>query len=173
MSDGRGGIITAGYLLIVTDRLDGQGPVITRVELPSPTTRDALAALTLSGTVRDVAGEGVTPSGVNRMFFQLRRTSDGFAYNGSSFTPDVRFGYYIVPLSAATSAPGAIRTYGRSLSFLPPANVLSPGRYSISILAQDNAGNYSVRVVYFTIAAPSVPSASATLSLMAPSAGSS
>ena len=66
-------IVTTPYIFIVMDRVDGVGPVVTRSAVPTPTTRDALAALTLTGTVRDVAPDGVTPSGVKRMFVQLRR----------------------------------------------------------------------------------------------------
>ena len=78
VSDGRGGSVRANYILIVTGAADGQGPIITRSNVPSVITRAQLAATTLSGTVRDVAASGVAPSGVNRMLFQLRRVSDGF-----------------------------------------------------------------------------------------------
>ena len=176
-NDGRGGVGGGNFIFNVVSAADGQGPVITRVSVPTPVTRDQLAALTLSGTVRDVAGAGVTPSGVRRVLFQLRRVSDGFSYNGSAFTPDARLGYYVVPVSAASADPGATRTYSRALSFLPPTSVLTPGTYSLLILAQDNAGNYSVTVVFVEIVAPVAPgSASAARSFApatAPSAGSS
>ena len=151
VSDRRGGTTRANYLLIVTNAADGQGPIITRSELPSVATRAQLATATLNGTVRDVAPDGVTPSGVNRMLFQLRRVSDGFAFDGSAFTPNINLGYLPIPVSAATGNPAATRNWNYALSSLPSASVLTPGRYSLSILAQDNAGNYGITVIYITV----------------------
>lgn len=152
VTDGNGSATTANFLLIVTSAEDGQGPIITRAQL---------AALTLSGTVRDVAASGVTPSGVNRMLFQLRRVSDGYAYDGSAFTPNVNIGYIPVTIRPDNGDPAATRTWSHSLSMLPPASVMTPGRYSMSILAQDNAGNYGITVIYITIPASSTSSLSA------------
>lgn len=172
VSDGRGGVVRANYLLIVTGGApvsgggtDGQGPVITRNSVPQRLSRAQLGALTLAGTVRDTAPNGVTPSGLNRMLYQLRRSSDGYAFDGSAFTPDVNQGYVAIPVSPTSD--GSTVNWSQSLSVLPGDTVMTPGRYSVSILAQDNAGNYGITVVYFTI------TASSTVARTSPSAGRS
>ena len=170
ISDGRGGFVRANYLLLVSSTPDAQGPVITHSFLPQISTRDALAALTLEGTARDVAAPGTAPSGIRQMLIQLRRTIDGTAFNGTAFTSDVNQGYFPVTLGAAPSDRGASRSYSRSLSFLPPASSMAPGRYSLVIAAQDNAGNYTLTVIAITIAAPSVSGGRART---APSGGAS
>ena len=83
-----------------------------------------------------------------------------FAYDGSAFTPNTNVGYLPIGVSGDTGNPAATRTWSYGLSILPPANVMTPGRYSMSILAQDNAGNYSITVIYITVPAGSTnPSA--------------
>ena len=171
VTDGRGGFARANYVLVVTAADDGQGPVITHSDFPVTSTRDALAGQTLEGTVRDVAATGITPSGVRVVYFQLRRASDGAAFNGTSFVADTNRGYFAVTLSAANAA--GTRNFARALSFLPPASVMTPGRYSISIAAQDNAGNYSISVLYVTIAAPAGTAPSGARARTSPSAGRS
>ena len=143
--------VIARYVLVVTDRTDGVGPVIVRDALPTPITRDALKARTLTGTVRDAAPSGVTPTGVRQMFVQLRRVRDGQAYSGRAFTRDTTLGYYPVTISAATSNPAATRDWSRDLSFLPS---IGPGDYLFNVLAEDNVGNFSTTVIAFTIVAP-------------------
>ena len=152
VSDGRGGAATASFNLTVSNKTDGVAPVLTRSDVPMTLTRDQLAAITLSGTVRDIAPDGVTPSGVNRVQVQLRRNSDGFAYNGRAFAKSLS-PYYVATLGAGGA--GDARTYTRSLSFVPSASVLNPGEYSLIVIALDKAGNYSGDVIPFTIVAPS------------------
>ena len=172
VSDGKGGVVKANYLLLVKNSggtsagVDSQGPVITRNFIPQKLSRAQLAAMTLAGTVRDVASPGITPSGLNRMLYQLRRSVDGYAFDGQAFTPDVNQGYVPIPV-AISGDTSATLGWSQSLSVLPSASILTPGRYSISILAQDNAGNYGITVAYFTITAADTGSSTS------PSAGSS
>ena len=158
VDDGRGGTTTARILVVVTTRKDGLAPVLTRGEVPSPTTRDALAATTLSGTVRDIAPSGVTPAGVKNVLVQLRRNGETEAYNGKSFTSDTNKGYYPATLGAASPNTSAgTRTWSRNLSFVP--SDLAPGDYTLIVLSQDKASNYNLEVVPFTVVAPSGPPA--------------
>ena len=151
LSDGNGGSITAKFILIVSAGADGIGPLIVRDALPATTTRDALAALTLRGTIRDVAPGAVTPSGVRLMLFQIRRDSDGFSYSGPTdgFTGNTNRGYYPGTLSASSDGTTAgTRNFSRALSWLPQ---LAPGAYTFNVIGQDVAGNWSVEVVPITI----------------------
>ena len=156
VGDGRGAGATAKFLLVVSDAADGQGPVITNVALPTYVTRDQLAGLTLSGTARDVAPSGVVPVGVQRMIIQLRRTSDHFGwqpYEGRFIADSNQ--WYPAAMSAPTSDTTETRTWVRSdLSWVPDASVLTPGDYYIYMAVKDNAGNYSVRAVGFSVVAP-------------------
>ena len=161
VNDGRGGTTTARILVVVTTRKDGLAPVLTRGEVPSPTTRDALAATTLSGTVRDIAPSGVTPAGVKNVLVQLRRNGETEAYNGKSFTSDTNKGYYPATLGAASPNTSAgTRTWSRNLSFVP--SDLAPGDYTLIVLSQDKASNYNLEVVPFTVVAASGPTAART-----------
>lgn len=155
VSDGNGGVGTAQFNLTITDKEDGVAPILTRPEIPESLTRDQLAALTLTGTVRDVASEGITPSGVKRVQVQLRRKSDGYAYNGSAFTANLS-PYYTATLGEPSPATTAgTRTYSRSLGFVPNASILTPGDYSLVLVALDNAANYSGQMIPITIVASS------------------
>ena len=158
VNDGRGGTATASFNLTIVNRADGVAPVLTRSDVPMTLTREQLAALTLSGTVRDLASAGVTPSGVNRVQVQLRRNRDGYVYNGKTFAASLS-PYYVATLGAGGVAEA--RTYSRALSFVPNASVLSPGEYSLVLVALDKAGNYAGEVIPVTIVAPtsSAPSA--------------
>ena len=152
VNDGRGGAATASFNLTVSNKLDGVAPVLTRSRVPMSLTREQLAALTLSGTVRDLASAGVTPSGVNRVQVQLRRNRDGYVYNGKTFAASLS-PYYVATLGAGGVAEA--RTYSRALSFVPNASVLSPGDYSLVLVALDKVGNYAGEVIPVTIVAPS------------------
>ena len=166
----------ARFIIIVSSNADGIGPIITRAALNASYTRDEFANIVYRGTVRDVAPNGVTPSGVAQVTFQLRRNSDGFAYSGSEstgFTSNKDIGYFPAFLSEPTSNTAAARDYRRTFGangFVPSANVLKPGAYSLVIVAKDNAGNFSVEVVPATITAATAPASSA---LRSDSAGNS
>ena len=171
VSDGKDSV-NARFILLVSTNADGVGPIITRDALVANYTRDALANIVLNGTVRDVAAAGVTPSGVDKMLFQLRRKSDGFAYSGdetTGFTSNKDIGYFpgflSAPMPADTTGTHTFRrTFGAN-GFVPSATVLTPGDYSVVIVAKDKAGNYSVEVVPFRVVAGSaVPVAPATSS---------
>ena len=162
VTDGRGGIVTAKFIIIVSAASDGIGPLITRSGVPTPVTRDALASSTLTGTIRDVAPNGVTPTGVRLMLFQIRRNSDGFSYSGPTdgFTSNTNRGYYPGTLGASSDGTtGGTRNFSRSLSWLPDATILVAGDYTFNVIGQDNAGNWSVEVVPLTIIAPSAADA--------------
>ena len=148
----------ARFIIIVSNASDGVGPVITRSAVSSPTTRDALARTSLSGTIHDIAQRGVTPSGVSRLLVQLR-DSNGNAYSGSSdgFTSNVNRGYYAATLGAPRGGTtSGARTYSRDLSWIPAD--LAPGDYTLNIAGQDVAGNNSVEVVPITIFAATATS---------------
>ena len=162
VTDGRGGIVTAKFIIIVSAASDGIGPLITRSGVPTPVTRDALASSTLTGTIRDVAPNGVTPTGVRLMLFQIRRNSDGFSYSGPTdgFTSNTNRGYYPGTLGASSDGTtGGTRNFSRSLSWLPDATILVAGDYTFNVIGQDNAGNWSVEVVPLTIIAPNAADA--------------
>ena len=167
VDDGRGGVATASFNLTVNTKPDGVAPVLKRSRVSLSLTREQLVALTLSGTVRDLASAGVTPSGVNRVQVQLRRNRDGYAYNGKTFAASLS-PYYVATLGAGGVAEA--RTYSRALSFVPNASVLSPGEYSLVLVALDKAGNYAGEVIPVTIVAPSNSAPSAMR--MAPASGS-
>ena len=156
--DGQGGTGEGRFNLTVNSNTDGVAPIMTRSDLPRTLTRDQLAALVLSGTVRDIASDGVSPSGVRRVQLQLRRNADNYAYNGRAFGPSLA-PYYPVSLGAGDAA--AERTYERALSFVPGARVLTPGDYSLVLVSLDKAGNYSGDSIQITIVAsnPAAPSA--------------
>ena len=166
----------AKFIIIVSSANDGIGPVITRNAVSSPTTRDALASSSLSGTIRDIAQRGVTPSGVSRVLVQLR-DSAGNAYSGGrdGFTTNVNRGYYAATLGAPRGGvPGGARTFTRNLSWIPAD--LAPGDYNLVISGQDVAGNYSVEVVPVTIVAARASRAatsSQSSALRAPAPGGS
>ena len=170
----------ARFIIIVSSNADGIGPVTTRAALSPSYTRDALAALVYRGTVRDVAAGGVTPSGVAQVTFQLRRDSDGFAYSGNEatgFTANVNLGYFPAFLSDPTPNTTAgtrdfRRTFGAN-SFVPSAAVLTPGKYSLVIVAKDVAGNFSVEVVPVAITAATAPASSAIRGAKTASGGNS
>ena len=174
VNDGRGGTATGSFNFTVNNKTDGVAPILTRDDIETRLTRDQLAALTLSGTVRDVASEEVTPSGVKRVQVQLRRNSDGFAYNGKEFARS-QSPYYTATLSApAPNTTAGTRDYSRSLSFVPQEDILKPGGYSLVLVTLDNAGNYSGQKISITIVASpssaSSKSASAQSAAVAPSA---
>ena len=161
-------VTVARFIIVVSDITDGVGPVITRAALNASYTRDEFANIVYRGTVRDVAPNGVTPSGVAQVTFQLRRDSDGFAYSGNEtdgFTSNVNLGYFPAFLSdPIPNNTAAARDYRRTFGadgFVPSASVLKPGGYSLVIVAKDVAGNFSVEVVPVTIAAASSSAASA------------
>ena len=157
VNDGKNTTV-ARFIIIVSTNPDGVGPVITRDNLAPSYTRDQLAALVFNGTVTDVAAPGVTPSGVEKVLFQLRRDSDSTIYSGSEatgFTQDPNLGYFPAFLSAPSPNTTAgtrqfRRTFGAN-GFIPSANVLKPDDYSLVIAAKDLAGNYSVEVVPFKV----------------------
>ena len=155
--------IVAKFIIIVSSAPDGVGPIIGRNALASPTTRDALASRTLSGTIRDVAQSGATPSGVSRLLVQLR-DSNGNAYSGGKdgFTSNVNRGYFAATLGAPRGGTtSGARTYSRDLSWIP-AN-LAPGNYTLNVVGQDVAGNNSVEVVPVTIVAAAATSQAAAM----------
>ena len=172
-------ITVARFIVIVSSNADGVGPVITRAALNASYTRDEFANIVYRGTVRDVAPAGVTPSGVAQVTFQLRRNSDGFAYSGDEakgFTSDVNLGYFPAFLSEPTSNTAAARDYRRTFGadgFVPSANVLKPGSYSLVIVAKDVAGNFSVEVVPVSITAATAPASSAIRGAKTASGGNS
>lgn len=157
--------LQARFIIVVSAMSDGIGPVLTRDALNASYTRDELAALVYRGTVRDVAPSGVTPSGVKQVQFQLRRQSDGYAYSGNStdaFTSNTTRGYFpaFVDVPAPNTTAGT-SAYRRTFSsFIPASSVVPPGDYSIVIVAQDKAGNYSVEVVPVSITAATSSSSS-------------
>ena len=161
-------VTVARFIIIVSSNADGIGPIITRPALNASYTRDEFANIIYRGTVRDVAPSGVTPSGVSQVTFQLRRDSDGFAYSGNEmdgFTSNVNLGYFPAFLSEPTSNTAEARDYRRTFGangFVPSASVLTPGGYSLVIVAKDNAGNFSVEVVPVTITAATSPVSSAS-----------
>lgn len=155
--DGNGGTATASFNLTVVNRADGVAPILTHSAIPASLTRDELAAITLTGTVRDIASTGVAPSGVNRVQVQLRNSA-GQAYNGRAFAASLS-PYYLATLGAGGNADE--RSVTRPLSFVPNASILTPGDYTLVVLALDKAGNYGGDVVPFTIVAPAPPAASA------------
>ena len=163
IGDGRAAPKTANFIIIVSGAADGLAPVVTRSPLASHYTRDGLASLVYLGSVTDVAPPGVTPTGVLKVLFQLRRNSDGFAWSGNpavGFSADTNSGYYPSFLfEPVPNTTAGTRTFRRTFSsFIPPASVLVPGEYSLVIAGQDNAGNYSVAVSDFHIvAAPVAP----------------
>ena len=71
----RAATATARFSLVVVDKLDGVAPILTHVAIPLSLTRAQLAATNFTGTVRDIASTGVTPSGVNRVQIQLRNAA--------------------------------------------------------------------------------------------------
>ena len=171
VSDNYGGATTANFIIIVSSAPDGIGPIIGRNALASPTTRAALASSTLSGTIRDVAKSGVTPSGVSRLLVQLR-DSAGQAYSGTKdgFTSNVNRGYFAATLGAPRGGTtSGARTYSRDLSWIPAD--LAPGDYTLNIAGQDVAGNYTVEVVPITIVAAAATSP--VSAMRAPVAGGS
>ena len=158
-------VTVARFIVIVSSNSDGIGPVITRAALNASYTRDEFASIVYRGTVRDVAPNGVTPSGVAQVTFQLRRDSDGFAYSGNEtdgFTSNVNLGYFPAFLSDPTpNNTAGTRDYRRTFSsFVPSASVLKPGGYSLVIAAKDVAGNFSVEVVPVAITAATAPASS-------------
>ena len=146
------------FIIIVSANSDGVGPVITRDGLAPSYTRDELANIVYRGTVTDVAAGGATPSGVEKVLFQLRRDSDNSAYSGSEttgFTSNLNIGYFSafldVPVPNTTAGTRNFRrTFGAN-GFIPSAAVLKPDDYSLVIAAKDVAGNYSVEVVPFKV----------------------
>ena len=154
VSDTFGGTSVADFIIIVSSASDGSGPIIARDKLSSPTTREALASSSLTGTIRDIAKRGVTPSGVRRLLVQLRNSS-GQAYSGprDGFTADVNRGYFAATLGASSNnKTSGTRKFTRDFSWIP--SDLAPGDYSLNVVGQDVAGNYSVEVVPLTISAP-------------------
>ena len=172
-------VTVARFIVIVSSNADGVGPVITRAALNASYTRDEFAGIVYRGSVRDVAPGGVTPSGVAQVMFQLRRDSDGFAYSGNEtdgFTSNVNLGYFPAFLSEPTSNTAEARDYRRTFganSFVPSANVLKPGGYSLVIVAKDVAGNFSVEVVPVAITAATSPANSTTSAIRGDSGGHS
>ena len=157
VSDGNGGTSVGQFNLTVGTKADGVAPVLTLSRFSRTVTRDQLAALTLSGTVRDIASTGVTPAGVLRVQVQLRRNSDGYAYNGRVFGPSLS-PYYVANLGAASPSTSAgTRSFSRSLGFVPSSSVLNPGSYTLVVVALDREGNYSGTAIPLTIVAPSAP----------------
>ncbi len=154
VSDKFGGTSVSDFIIIVSDASDGTGPIIARDKLSSPTTREALASSSLTGTIRDIAKRGVTPSGVRRLLVQLRNSS-GQTYSGArdGFTADTNRGYFAATLGASSNGKtSGTRSFSRDLSWIP-AN-LAPGNYTLNVVGQDVAGNLSVEVVPLTIVAP-------------------
>ena len=145
-------VVTARFLIIVSAASDGSAPVFEPLNLPSSgVTRDQLAAMSVSGNVRDVAPAGVVPVGVNRVRFQLRRDRDGFAYNGNAFTSNNSL-YYPATLSASSDGTtSGTRSFSRSFDFLPPT--LELGSYSLIVFSADNNNNYRVEIKPITIIA--------------------
>ena len=152
VSDGAN-VVTGRFLIIVSAASDGSAPVFEPLNLPSSgVTRDQLAAMSVSGNVRDVAPAGVVPVGVSRVRFQLRRDRDGFAYNGNAFTSNNSL-YYPATLSASSDGTTAgTRSFSRSFDFLPPT--LELGSYSLIVFSADNNNNYRVEIKPITIIAP-------------------
>ena len=169
VNDGNGGVGTARFNLTVNTKTDGVAPIFTRNVVPRSLTRDQLASLSVSGTVRDVASVGAVPTGVKRVQVQLRRNSDGFAYNGKAFTSSLS-PYYVANQGAASpNTTSGTRLYSRSLSFVP--SDLAPGAYSLIVVSLDNAGNYSGETIPVTVVSDSVSSLRAPV--RAPSGGAS
>lgn len=169
VTDRQGASATARFGLTIVDRLDGVAPILTHVAIPATLTRDQLANTTFTGTVQDIAPTGVTPSGVNRVQIQLRRTSDGYAYNGRAFTSSLS-PYYLATLDTPVPNDSTGKSnYSRSLSFVPIT--LDEGDYSLVVYGSDKAGAYGGVMIPFAVVAPA---RSAPLALrMAPSGGAS
>ena len=138
---------TAKYALVVSNRADGVGPLITYDALPASGTRADYASRSLSGTVQDVASGTTPPSGVSRVLVQLRTGDNTQAYNGSAFSPNLGVGYYVATLGAGGVSD--VRSYDSSLSFFP--GNIAPGDYLLLLYPQDNAGNYTAQFIKFTI----------------------
>ena len=146
---------TAKYALVVSNRADGVGPLITYDALPASGTRADYASRSLSGTVQDVASGTTPPSGVSRVLVQLRTGDNTQAYNGSAFSPNLGVGYYVATLGAGGVSD--VRSYDSSLSFFP--GNIAPGDYLLLLYPQDNAGNYTAQFIKFTIVASSAAAA--------------